>query len=1089
MSNKITMATIPVEELITRCNTSSQETLQLLREVLEKLEDPTTQKAARHTLEQICAHAEHLLHLSYLEHPILGPEGESLSLRLIVFPSVFSPEEWSMTFYEGLARFPRSEFYARSIVELGTGCGWISLAVALRWKPARVFGVDINPRAILCSKLNLYLNALSEDGTPAFDNERLTLLDRVTFAESDLLDYFFEHPTTIDRIIGCIPQVLSPELGVMQKLASGVTSDEFLYSLSNYCEKQGYLEDEFGLGLIAKAIEQAIELLRPTGKVVLNLGGRPGEAVLTHMLRRRGFNVSKIWQARVKQTDDTDINQLVDIERASRHRFEFYVTERSETSISASTAYQYLNKGAPIYHAVSVYEGSLSYPSWLKRIFTVLKKEQFKDVRSALDLSDIDPEIAEERYSFLANICEKIDTIECFPYGETEGGELLRTRITKYLHIYHNLTLDKDDVLVSTSREALFGNLFEIMAPGCALVETRLRGKLPFGLLEDDSIIEAPRNQPITCLLMERLRPAVVITALEDHEIKSPVAFEALLRTAQEVGSFLVIDLSDQFKLSSQPPYYGFFDYLSNHAFPSNVMFVVDLIKNKVYPQLSLCISFAKTAQLRQLLIRAAELSYSRVPLMAQYLYEQLLEDLIFFKEPALSSKDLASHEHHDSHEKSVDSIEWRADIHPKVDEAFSHPAITGNELPFNKESIRLDYGENYLNAPLYLKKVVLESFVMRDIALDAANPEPVIRILLQKRFGLAESRIGELFFGSGVASLFSSILRYARNQEMTMLFPEGAYGYFRAALDYYKVSLGIIPGNAEDGFKFGPTELRMALNNQPTPSIVYLNAPISNPTGIVYTSAELRSLIEVAWEYKSIVLIDAVFAGLEFSISEVDLSWMYRIKPESRGQLALLGGISKEFAGAGLRFAYLYWSGDSTPTELRRSITKDVHYTTLHSMQRLFEAQVGGEPALVEHLELQRKELHSRALLLERVLTEQGWSVITPQGGLFLVARPTAWLGQEVEINEGGHSRTIRIDGDTIAELLFVRENLAINNATWTGLKDYCRFVLSVDRAVLDEAIQRLDRFGEFMRGIKYQIHRAIPHKALLLSWHLNSK
>jgi aspartate/methionine/tyrosine aminotransferase len=451
---------------------------------------------------------------------------------------------------------------------------------------------------------------------------------------------------------------------------------------------------------------------------------------------------------------------------------------------------------------------------------------------------------------------------------------------------------------------------------------------------------------------------------------------------------------------------------------------------------------------------------------MAQYLYEQLLEDLIFFKGPALASKDFASHEDRVTDAEPDASREWRANIHPKVDEAFSHPAITGNELPFTKESIRLDYGENYLNAPLYLKKVVLESFVMRDITPDASNPDPAIRSLLQKRFGLAESRIGELFFGSGVASLFSSLLRYARNQGMTMLFPQGAYGYFRAALDYYKVGFDIIPGNPDSGFKVGPTELRNALPKQPTPCIIYLNAPISNPTGRVYTSAELRSLIEVAWEYKSIVVIDAVFAGLEFDSSEIDLSWIYRIEPSSRGQLALLGGISKEFAGAGLRFGYLYWSGDSPPAELRRCITKDVHYTTLHSMQRLFEAQVGGELALADHLEKQRNELHTRALMLERVLTEQGWSVIIPQGGLFLVAQPTAWLGKEIQINNGSDRRTIRVDGNSITELLFIRENLAINNATWTGLKDYCRFVLSVDQTVLYEAIERLKRFGEFMRN-----------------------
>jgi methionine S-methyltransferase len=359
---------------------------------------------------------------------------------------------------------------------------------------------------------------------------------------------------------------------------------------------------------------------------------------------------------------------------------------------------------------------------------------------------------------------------------------------------------------------------------------------------------------------------------------------------------------------------------------------------------------------------------------------------------------------------------------------------------------------------------VVLESFVMRDITPDAANPEPVIRNLLQVRFGLAESRIGELFFGLGVASLFSSLLRYTRSQGMTMLFPQGAYGYFRAALDYYRIDFDIIPGNPELGFKFDAIELQAALLKQRSPSIVYINAPVTNPTGMVYTSEELRSLIEVAWANKAIVLIDAVFAGLEFSPSKIDLSWIYRIEPKNRGQLALLGGISKEFSGAGLRFGYLYWSHDSVPTELRRSITKDVHYTTLHSMQRLFEAQVRGEPTLIEHLEKQQTELHNRALLLEEVLTESGWSVIPPQGGLFLIAKPTAWLGKVISIDDGTEVRKISIDGDSIAELLFLHEKIAVNNSTWTGLPNFCRFVLSVDRRELDEAMLRLRRFGAFM-------------------------
>lgn len=74
----------------------------------------------------------------------------------------------------------------------------------------QVYGLDINPRAIKVAWINLYLNALNEDGSPVLDHEGKTLLDRVEFHVSDLLAYCREQNLSLDRVVGCIPQVLSP---------------------------------------------------------------------------------------------------------------------------------------------------------------------------------------------------------------------------------------------------------------------------------------------------------------------------------------------------------------------------------------------------------------------------------------------------------------------------------------------------------------------------------------------------------------------------------------------------------------------------------------------------------------------------------------------------------------------------------------------------------------------------------------------------------------------------------------------------------------------------------------------------------------
>lgn len=57
---------------------------------------------------------------------------------MMVIPSIFMPEDWSFTFYEGLNRHPASMFKDKTIAELGCGNGWISIALAEKWAPSKV---------------------------------------------------------------------------------------------------------------------------------------------------------------------------------------------------------------------------------------------------------------------------------------------------------------------------------------------------------------------------------------------------------------------------------------------------------------------------------------------------------------------------------------------------------------------------------------------------------------------------------------------------------------------------------------------------------------------------------------------------------------------------------------------------------------------------------------------------------------------------------------------------------------------------------------------------------------------------------------
>lgn len=55
------------------------------------------------------------------------------------------------------------------------------------------------------------------------------------------------------------------------------------------------------MGLIARAVEEGISVIKPMGIMIFNMGGRPGQGVCKRLFERRGLRVTKLWQTKVLQ--------------------------------------------------------------------------------------------------------------------------------------------------------------------------------------------------------------------------------------------------------------------------------------------------------------------------------------------------------------------------------------------------------------------------------------------------------------------------------------------------------------------------------------------------------------------------------------------------------------------------------------------------------------------------------------------------------------------------------------------------------------------------------------------------------------------
>jgi len=1102
-----------------RCRQGSGAAYEAFKEVLERLDAAEHRAAARRLLGAVVSRLfEHgapeaqqaAFHAAVRRLPAgAAAVAADDELTLLQLPGVFAPEEWSYTFFEGLARYPAGELEGLTIAELGCGNGWISLALARRSLPRTVYALDINPRAVTCARLNLYLNGLDDDGEEVLDASGRSLLDRVEVAQSDLLAWCRQRDLRLDRVVGCIPQVLRPDLETTLDAVSETASDEFLYSLSNYTGKQGYVEDQFGLGLIARAAEESVELLRPAGRMIFNLGGRPGRGVLRRLFERRGIAVRELWSTTIPQAGDTDILPLVEIEHSTPHRFEFYLGQLADEPVSATTAQAYLRAGGTISHALTVFEGRVRFATATRRILERVSGDGFGDARSALDLDYPDDAQAEEKTVFLAQLAEDLAERRDFPYGATAGSRRLRRHLAEYLRRYFGLRPvgeGAEALLLAPSRETLVANLLDLYRPELAVIDPELARRLPAGAGGGATrVLEGVRRADLTCRLIESLTPGLVVTVLPDFESRSTAAFDRLVETAERIGCRLVVDISPSFELSSTPAPSGVLRSLSESALPAHAAVLCGLVNNRVYRDLEVAFLLAGDRELLDALAGAAEVTYSRAPVLAQRYYDVIVHELLSFRlsreapvpaqEGAASPVEGADGTDGAPRTAGAPEASWQPLAAP-VRRAFNHPAMVAERLPIDERTVRFDYGENALDAPDLVRESLFESFARQHLTPAELDPAPEIGALLERRFGLGEDplRGGGIVCGLGVADLFAALLRGTAGAgdtpggAGTVLFPAGSYGFFVAAVELFGGRPVTVPTARENRFKLTPEGLDAALGQvlgpgkdgededggtgvtEGGPVQLFLNGPLVNPTGARYSGDEIAALLAVTAARGVPVIVDTIFSGLAFDEVPEGERWdlgaaLAATRRTGRGgkgaEVVVLGGISKELAGGGLRFGWAATGSPALAAALAAGRPSSPHGTIRFAVKRMLTRLAGPDPAAADQLLAQRRLLARRAERLADTLEACGWEVLPPAGGLFLAARPSAYLGRTLEVTTTDGPRTLTLDGQSIADALFWSERLMINGAAWTGIPEWCRFAFAVDEEGFEEGLRRLQSFA----------------------------
>ncbi len=257
---------------------------------------------------------------------------------IFISPNTFIPDSWTRSFLKGILTIEKLK-NAETIVEIGVGTGIVPIVLARAgFNFKKFYGFDIDTLATRVSNINASLYNLGsrtvfKGGGSIFEPER-------SFGLSNAY---------IDLVVANIPQVPSMSTGPIRDLFDyyhmpvGVTGRKRDWAMQ-------------GLWLVSEILEQAKTRLRTNGRVVLNIGGRPGKEHLIGMLSDCGYEAEIVHNEIIEQDPETDISALVHFERTQSVFYSFYSDSECKAQISARAAYERIAEGEKAFHELFVIE-------------------------------------------------------------------------------------------------------------------------------------------------------------------------------------------------------------------------------------------------------------------------------------------------------------------------------------------------------------------------------------------------------------------------------------------------------------------------------------------------------------------------------------------------------------------------------------------------------------------------------------------------------------------------------------------------------------------------------------------------------------
>ena len=244
-----------------------------------------------------------------------------------------------------------------------------------------------------------------------------------------------------------------------------------------------------------------------------------------------------------------------------------------------------------------------------------------------------------------------------------------------------------------------------------------------------------------------------------------------------------------------------------------------------------------------------------------------------------------------------------------------------------------------------------------------------------------------------------------------------------------------IVRTDASTGYKITPEQLSQAIT--PKTKLFVLNTP-SNPTGMVYTPAEIKALAEVIVDRDILVVSDEIYEKIIYDGAQhVSIGSLGK---EIFDRTIISSGFAKGYSMTGWRIGYL-----AGPLELIKATSTIQGHSTSNVCTFAQYGAIAALESSQESVEKMRLAFADRREVIFELLDAiPGISCIKPDGAFYMF----------VNISKTGMTSL------QFCDAFLEQQQVAVIPGIAFGADDHIRLSYATDLGTIKKAVERLDKF-----------------------------